>query len=156
MTMSGDTVLRTLGAIELVLLCANLFAIIYILKCYIIRLKIRSKFVLMFYSFSLLLTILIIAQCTALLTRADFKMQQDPTGPNLPTMSNLFESAIKFVSAALGFCIVATMYKIAISMEYVLGCMTLEEKRRKKRCFYWFCLICPILIIPEVFLVYLV
>ena len=65
-------VIKVLGAIELLLLCLNLFAIIYIFIKYILRLKIKGKFVLMFYGISMILTILILIQCVYKLFREDY------------------------------------------------------------------------------------
>ena len=120
-----ESVLRILGAVELVALVVNLLAIVYIFKNYIIRLKITSKFVLMFYGISSLLTVLIICQNVYNLFRDDYpRIVVD--GPNMPTPNNITTSCIKLASALLGYCIVATMYKIGVSVQCVLGKITPE------------------------------
>lgn len=125
MAKAEELVLRILGAVELVALVVNLLAIIYIFKNYIIRLKITSRFVLLFYGISLLLTVLIIWQNVYNLFRDDYP-PIDVDQPSQPTPNNITTSCIKLASALLGYCIVATMYKIGVSVQCVLGKITPE------------------------------
>ena len=125
MAEAEELVLRILGAVELVALVVNLLAIIYIFKSYIIRLKITSKFVLLFYGISLLLTVLIICQNVYNLFRDDYP-PIFVDGPSMPTPNNIATSCIKLASALLGYCIVATMYKIGVSVQCILGKITPE------------------------------
>ena len=118
-------ILQILGAFGLLLLIFNLCAIIYIVKSYIIRLKIKSKFVLIFYGLSLVLTLVMMVQFVYNIFRPDYP-PIDVDGPNKTTVNNLFESTIKVLSATLGYSIVATMFKIGVSVQCVLGEITVE------------------------------
>ena len=118
-------ILQILGAFGLLLLIFNLCAIIYIVKSYIIRLKIKSKFVLIFYGLSLVLTLVMMAQFVYNISRPEYP-PIDVDGPNITTVNNLFESIIKVLSATLGYSIVATMFKIGVSVQCVLGEITVE------------------------------
>ena len=146
--------LTVFGVIGLLLLVLNLFAIIYIVTNYIYKLKIKSKFVILFYSLALILTFLMMGQFAWNIFRKDYP-SIDVDGPNYLTPNNVLESLIKVASTALGFSIVATMYKIGVSMQCVLGEITVEQKRRRKVCFYWFCITCTVLLVPELFLIYI-
>lgn len=114
------TLLRIIGAIGLALLLLNMFAIIYIVKNYIIRLKIKSKFVLAFYSLSFVVTLLMIVQFMWNVFFSSYP-RIDVDAPNQLSPNNILDSAIKAATFALGFCIIATMFKIAVCLQYVLG-----------------------------------
>ena len=121
--MEAFLILIILGALGLLLLLFNFCAIIYIVKNYIIKLKITSKFVLIFYGLSFMLTLCMMIQFIYNILRPEYPVI-DVSGPNYMTTNNLLESMIKVLSATLGYSIVATMFKIGVSVQCVLGEIT--------------------------------
>ena len=53
----------------------------------------------------------------------------------------MFTSVIKCVDILLGYSVVAAMYKIAASIQFVNMKITIEQRQKKKCKFYTFCAI---------------
>ena len=67
---------------------------------------------------------------------------------------NVAESLAKVFNTALGLLIIATMFKIAVSMQLILGELTPEARQSKKRGFYIFVSINSFIVVFEAFMVY--
>ena len=68
--------------------------------------------------------------------------------------NNLLDSGIKFASAGVGYCVVATMYKLAISLQYSYGEITYHQKATRQKCFNTFCVFMTLIILPQVTILY--
>ena len=69
-------------------------------------------------------------------------------------MNNLLDSSIKFATASVGYCVVATMHKLSISLQYSFGELSYQQKQNREKLFNTFCVIMTLVIIPEILFIY--
>ena len=107
-------------------LCLVFLVVIYFK--YIFGLKIRSRYVLSFYSLSTVLLLLILTQLVYNISTINYKKKPviEINEPTKPYPNNILDSSIKVTSAAVGYLVVATMYKLAISIQYSFGDITYQ------------------------------
>ena len=105
-----------LACIDTVFLVMILFLMVYVVVHYIIRLKIKSKFVIFFYLLAFLTTACQIVQSLAIIKNWDETLNVNANDYTPVTTENVAESLAKVFNTALGLLIIATMFKIAVSM----------------------------------------
>ena len=143
-----------LACIDTVFLIILLALLTYVVVHYIIRLKIKNKFVIVFYLLAFLTIACQIVQSLSIIINWDktlYVRKDDYTPINT---QNVADSLAKVFNTALGLVVIATMFKIAVSMQLILGELTPEARRRKKRRFYIFLSINSVIVIFEAGMVY--
>ena len=114
--------------IDCVLLAFNLAAMCYIFIRYMVRLKIKNTLVLLFYLFAFLTTVFRIIQTVSILSTVNDKIMdkeeyhEDELGPE-----SISDSLSMVCTTAMGLVIVATMYKIAVSLQMLMDELSPQE-----------------------------
>ena len=132
--------LEIFSAITFIWATLNLCVIFYIYFKFIQPLKIRQKFVHFFYALASVLMGLVMVKAMYMFSEV---MVDAKTVTDLPTreIMLMFTSVIKCVDILLGYSVVAAMYKIAASIQFVNMKITIEQRQKKKCKFYTFCAI---------------
>ena len=136
-----------------VLLCLDLLAMCYIFIRYILRLKIRSRVVILFYLFAFLTTVFRCIQTISNLTTVNRKIM-DVTYDDTKNMERISASIANLFTICMGLIIVATMYKIAVSIQMLLQEVTQSERSKRKNKFYAWLLVILAFVIAEFIAVY--
>ena len=151
----ANELILLLACVDSVLLGLVMLAIIYVVVHYIIRLQIKGKFVLAFYLLAFLTTTCQIVQACAMIPH--WNSTQRPKRHDTTPLNLLYgsESLAKVFNISLGLLIIATMFKIAVSMQLILGELDQEARARKKKNFYIFVSINSLLVCFQIGMVYL-
>ena len=140
--------------VDLVLLSLNLLAMCYIFVRYIVRLKIRSRLVIFFYVFAFLATAFRCIQTIAVLTTVNKKIMDVSYKQTGTDTEHISESFANIFTMCMGLIIVASMYKIAVSIQMLLQEVSqCEREARKNRFYYWLLLVLG-LVVAEYIVVY--
>ena len=105
-----------LACIDTVFLILILSFMIYVIVHYIIRLKIKNKFVIFFYLLAFLTIVCQIVQSLAIIINWEETLVVHKDDYTPVNTENVAESLAKVFNTALGLLIIATMFKIAVSM----------------------------------------
>ena len=144
------------GGCGIALTTVTMTCLVIIYFKYIYGLKIRSRYVLTFYSLSMVLLLLILTQLIYNISTINLKSkpQISINEPAKLYPNNILDSAIKITSAAVGYLVVATMYKLAISIQYSFGDINYHEKEMRQKIFNITCVLMVIMILPELVVIY--
>ena len=133
--MYNKVALYVLGSCGIAITTFSLSWLFFILFKYIIRLRIRSRYVLCFYCMSTILLLLILTQFTYNLSTIHLhkrvELDININKPVKPVMNNLLDSSIKLATASVGYCVVATMHKLSISLQYSFGEISYQQKQNR-------------------------
>ena len=137
--MTGFLILLVIAsALTFIWSTLNLCVIFYIYLRFIRPLKIRQKFVHFFYALASVLMALVMVKAIYMFGEV---MINEETASDLPTrqVMLIFTSVIKCIDILLGYSVVAAMYKITASIQFVNMKITIEQRQKKKCKFYAFC-----------------
>ena len=120
-----------------------------------VRLKIKNTLVLLFYLFAFLTTVFRIIQTVSILSTVNAKIMEMelPDQDELGTES-ISDSLSVVFTTAMGLVIVATMYKIAVSLQMLMEELTPWEHKVRKVRFYIASAIGGLLVCGEASMVY--
>ena len=140
--------------VSLVLLCLNLLVMCYIFVRYILRLKIKSRLVILFYVFAFLTTAFRCIQTVSVMDTVNHKIMDINYIQTIEDTEHVSENLANVFTVCMGLIIVATMYKIAISIQMLLLQVTKDERVKRKTRFYIFLVVVLCFVIAEFVLVY--